>query len=77
MRGTGDFRPACLLPLVKSTCFLDSGVRRCFKVGQSCMRRVIDCSSIPHKLAWRSVACAIRTVARFGDRGAHFLTLHS
>ena len=50
-RGIGDIRTACLFPLVKSKCFLDSGVRRCCKVGHSCMRRVIDCSSVPHKMA--------------------------
>ena len=33
------------------------------------MRRVIDCSSVPHKMAWRSVARAIRTVARLGGPG--------
>ena len=59
-RGVGDIRPACLLPLVKSKCFLDFWVRR---------RRVMDCSSIPHKMAWRSVARAIRTVARLGGPG--------
>ena len=77
-KGVGDVRPACLFPLVKSKCFLDSGVRRCCKVGHSCMRRVIDCSSVPHKMAWRSVARAIRTVGTpWEDRGAKFLTLHS
>ena len=65
-KGVGDVRPACLFPLVKSKCFLDSGVRRCCKAGHSCMRRVIDCSSVPHKMAWRSVARAIRTMARLG-----------
>ena len=69
-RGVGDIRPACLFPLVKSKCFLESGVRRCCKVGQSCMRRVIDCSSIPHKMAWRSVA-------RVVDPGAKFLTFYN
>ena len=52
--GIGDVRPACLCPLVKSLCFLDSGVRRCSKAGHSCMRRVIGCSSTPHTMAWRS-----------------------
>ena len=33
------------------------------------MGRVIDCSSVPHKMAWRSVARAIRTVARLGGPG--------
>ena len=28
-KGVGDVRPACLFPLFKSKCFLDSGVRRC------------------------------------------------
>ena len=65
-RGVGDIRPACLFPSVKSKCFLDSGVRRCWKVGHSCMRRVIDCSSVPHKISRRSVPGAIRTVARLG-----------
>ena len=68
-KGVGDVRPACLFPLVKSKCFLDSGVRRCCKSGHSCMRRVIDCYSVPHKIAWRSVARAIRTVARLGGLG--------
>ena len=71
-KGVGDVRPACLFPLVKSKCFLDSGVRRCCKVGHSCVRRVIDCSSLPHKMAWRSVARAIRTVARLGGPGCEF-----
>ena len=65
-KGIGEVRPACLFLLVKSKCFLDSGVRHCCKVGHSCMRRVIDCSSVPHKMAWCSVARAIRAVARFG-----------
>ena len=43
-RGVGDIRPACLFPLAKSKCFLDSGVRRRCKVEHSCMRRVLDCS---------------------------------
>ena len=67
-RVVGDIRPACLFPLVKSKCFLDSGVRRCCKVGHSCMRRVIGCSSVPRKMAWRSVARAVR-MARFGGPG--------
>ena len=62
-QGVGDVRPAYLFPLVKSKCFSDSGVR---KAGHSCGRRVIVCSSVPHKMAWRSVARAIRTVARLG-----------
>ena len=65
----GDIRPACLFPLVTSKCFLDSGFRRCCKAAHSCMRRVIDCSPVPHKMAWRSVARAIRTVARLGGPG--------
>ena len=65
-KGVGDVRPAFLFPLVKKKRFLDSGVRRCCRTGQSCMRRVIDCSSVPHTMAWRSVARAIRTVARLG-----------
>ena len=65
-KGIGEVRPACLFLLVKSKCFLDSGVRHCCKVGHSCMRRVIDCSSVPHKMAWCGVARAIRAVARFG-----------
>ena len=68
-KGVGDVRPACLFPLIKSKCFLDSGVRRCCKCGHSCMRRVIDCSSVPHKMAWRNVARAVRTVARLGGPG--------
>ena len=76
-QGVGDFRPACLFPLVKSKCFLDSGVRRCCKVGHSCMRRVIDCFSVPHKMAWRRVARAIRAVSRLGGPGCDFfLTFH-
>ena len=31
--------------------------------------KVIDCSSVPHKMAWRSVTRAIRTVARLGGQG--------
>ena len=73
----GTFVPACLSPLVKSKCFLDSGVRQCCKVGHSCMRRVIDCSSVPHKMAWRSVARSIRTVHALVDVGAKFLVFHS
>ena len=73
-RGVGDIRPACLFPLVKSKCFLDSGFRRCCKAGHSCMRRVIDCS---HKMAWRSVARAIQTVARLGGPGCEILMFHS
>ena len=46
-KGVGDVRPACLFPLVKSKCLLDSGVRRCCKAGHSCMRRVIDRFSVP------------------------------
>ena len=68
-KGVGDVRPACLFPLVKPKRFLDSGGRRCCKAGHSCMRRVIVCSSVPHKMAWRSVARALRTVARFGGPG--------
>ena len=45
------------------------GVRRCCKVGHSCMGRVIGCSSVPHKMAWRSVARAIRVVTRRGGPG--------
>ena len=59
-KGIGEVRPACLFLLVKSKCFLDSGVCQCCKVGHSCMRRVIDCSSVPHKMAWRSV-CSSNT----------------
>ena len=74
----GDIRLACLFPLVKSKCFLDLGVRRCCKVGHSCMRRVIDRSPVPHKMARRSVARAIRTVARLGGpRCDFFLMFHS
>ena len=62
----GDIRPAYFFPLVKSKCFLDTGFRRCCKVGHSCMRAVIDCSSVPQKMAWRSIARAIRTVVRLG-----------
>ena len=75
-RGVGDIRPACLFPLVKSKCFLDSAVRRCCKVGHSCMRRVIGCSSVPHKMAWRSGARALRSVALV-DQGATILTFDS
>ena len=57
-RGVGDIRPACLFPLVKSKCFLDFW-------GSS----VLDCSSVPPKMAWRSVARAIRMVARLGGPG--------
>ena len=71
----GDVRPACLFPLVKLKCFLDSGVRRCCKAGHSCMRSVIDCSSVPHKMAWRSVARAIRTVARLGGPGCEIFDI--
>ena len=71
----GDVRPACQFPLVKSKCFLDSGVRRCCKVGHSCMRRAMDCSSVPHKMPWRSVARAIRTVARLGGPGCEFFDI--
>ena len=74
-RGVGDIRPACLFPLVKSKCFLDSGVRRCCKVGHSCMRRGIDCSSIPHKMAWCSIARAIRTVARLDGLGCEIFDI--
>ena len=74
-RGVGDIRPACLFPLVKCKCFLDSGVRRCCKVVHSCMRRVVDCSSTPHKMAWRSVARAIRTVARLGGPGCEIFDI--
>ena len=68
-QGSGDIRPACMLRLVKSKSFLDSVVRRCCKDGHSCMRKVIDCSSVPHKMAWRSVAQAIRAVSRLGGPG--------
>ena len=73
--GVGDVRAACLFPLVKSKCFLDSGVRRCCKVGHSCTRRVIDCSSVPHKMALRSVAGAMRTVARLGGQGCEIFDI--
>ena len=69
-RGVGDIRPACLFPSVKSKCFLDYGVW-CCKVGHSCMGRVIACS-VPHKMAWRSVARAVRTAARLGGPGCEF-----
>ena len=49
--------------------------RRCCKVGHSCMRRVIDCSSVPHKMAWRSVARSIRMVARLGGRGCEIFVV--
>ena len=55
-------------------CFLDSGVRRC-NVGHSCMRRVIDCSSVPHKMARRSVAQAIRAVSRLVGLGCEFFDI--
>ena len=71
----GDIRPACLFPLVKSKCSLDSWVRRCCKSGHPCMRRVIDCSSVSHKMAWCSVARAIRTVARLGGRGCEIFDI--
>ena len=71
-QGVGDVRPACLFPLVKSKCILDSGVRRCYKAGHSCMKRVIDCSSVLHKMAWRSVALAIRAVSRLSGSGCEF-----
>ena len=74
-KGIGEVRPACLFPLVKSKCFLDSGVRRCCKVGHSCMRRVIDCSSVPHNMAWRSLARAIRTIARLGGPGCEIFDI--
>ena len=74
-RGVGDIRPACLFPLVKSKCFLDSGVRWCCKSGHSCVRRVIGCSSILHKMAWRIVAWAIRTVARLGGPGCEIFDI--
>ena len=68
-QGSGDIRPACMLRLVNSKSFLDSGVRRCCKVGNSCVRKVIDCSSVPYKMARRSVARAIRAVSRLGGPG--------
>ena len=37
LQRVGDFRLACMFPLDKPKCFLDSGVRRCCKVGHSCM----------------------------------------
>ena len=72
-KGVGDLRPASMFPLVKSKCFLDSGFRRCCKGGHSCTRRVVDCSSVPHEMAWRCVARAIRTVARLGGPGCEIL----
>ena len=69
-QGVGDVRPACMIPLVKSKCFL-----RCCKVGHSCMRRAIDCSSVPHKMAWRSVPRAIREVYRLGGLGCEFFDI--
>ena len=45
-KGIGDIGLACLFALVMSKCFLDSGLRWCGKTGLSCMRRVVDCSSI-------------------------------
>ena len=63
-KGVGDVRPACLFPLVKSKFFLHSGSRRCSKDGHCCMKMVIDCSSVLHKMAWRSVARAIRAASR-------------
>ena len=74
-RGLGDIRHAWLFPLVKSKCSLDSGVRRCCKSGHPCMRRVIDCSSVSHKMAWCSVARAIRTVARLGGPGCEIFDI--
>ena len=71
----GDVRPACMFPLVKSKCFLDSGVHRCCKVGHSCRRRVIDCSSVPHKMAWRCVARAIWAVSRLGGPGCEMFAV--
>ena len=61
------------VPTCQIQCFLDSGIRRCCKVGHSCMRRVIDGSSVPHKMAWRNVARAIRTVSRLGGPGCEFI----
>ena len=75
LQGSGDVRPACLFPLVKSKCFLDSVLRHCCNVGHSCMRRVIDCSYIPHKMAWRSVARGIKAVARLGGPGCEIFDI--
>ena len=75
-QGVGDVRPACLFPLVKSKCFLDSGVRRCCKVGHSCMRRVIDCSSV-QITRWLGavIARGIRAVPRLGGPGCEFFDI--
>ena len=39
------------------------------------MRRVIVCSSVPHKMAWPSVARAIRTVARLRGPGCEIFDI--
>ena len=71
----GTFVLLACFPLVKSKCFLDSGVRRCCKVGHSCLRSVIGCSSVPHKMAWRSVARATGTVPRLGRPGCEIFDI--
>ena len=55
-KGVGDSVP---VPAGQPRVCLGLWVRRC-KVGHSCMRRVIDCSSVPHKLAWRSVGSGLQ-----------------
>ena len=72
-RGVGDIRPACLFLLVRSKCFLDSRVRRCCKVGHSCMRRGLWIA--PQFLTrWPGAALprANRTVARLIGPGCEF-----
>ena len=54
--------PPTLFPLCKSKCFTALGEHVCSKVGHSCMRRVINCSRMPYKYAWRLVSRAIRAV---------------
>ena len=69
VRPTGDRQcsPPLMFGFVKSKCFSDDGVRKCLKAGHSCVRRVLDMSSIPNARGWKTVARAIRgTVAEAG-----------
>ena len=69
-QGIRDVRPACMCQIQ-----VFSGVRRCCKVGLSCMRRVVDCSSVPHKMAWRNAARAIWAVSRHGGPGCEIFDI--
>eukprot|EP00971_Amphidinium_carterae_P067375 1333925-Amphidinium_carterae.1 len=64
-----------VFPLVKSKCYEDTGKRKCNKPGHSCWRRVIACSAVPYRRAWRVLSRAVRGVVRLSNIGREVFSM--